>query len=561
MTAPRIGLVLIGRNEGARLIRCLASVPEGVAATVYVDSGSTDNSVAEARKAGARVVELDLSRPFTAARARNEGYGALKETGKPLDYVQFVDGDCAIVEGWIGAAAAALTANPALGIVTGWRSEIHPEASVFNAMCDFEWHRPAGEILACGGDMMVRVTAFDAVGGFDDTVIAAEDDEFCTRIRKAGWKIERLPVDMTRHDAAMTRTSQWWRRAVRTGHGFAQVGDLHPEYFIPRTPAGLVLRRCPADGGPCRPDDLALDRGRGRRGLRALLPAHGTGPDEGGAGQAPGATAGGVPDPVQVSQHPRHADLHAAAPERRPDGNHRVQVDKRPMSQTPIRVGLIGAGYIATWHANALRVTKGVELTAICDISAAAAGDFAGGYGIRAFTSVEEMAAANVCDAVHILTPPHIHASAGAGLPEGGLSRHGREALRACRAPIAPLSRLRLEAAGRQVAVCHNFLGVPSYGRLKDKVRSGALGRIDSAVFNWRFPLAPLALGALRPLDAAGDAETFSSNWARIFSPSPMTSSARSPISGWRPPSPSPCRAAMCGPRSSRSGRAQAMWT
>ena len=229
--SARVGLVLIGRNEGARLVRCLASVPEGVAATVYVDSGSTDDSVAEARKAGARVVELDLSRPFTAARARNEGYGALKETGKPLDYVQFVDGDCAIVEGWIGAAAAALTANPALGIVTGWRSEIHPETSVFNAMCDFEWHRPAGEILACGGDMMVRVAAFDAVGGFDDTVIAAEDDEFCTRIRKAGWKIERLPVDMTRHDAAMTRTSQWWRRAVRTGHGFAQVGDLHPEYF------------------------------------------------------------------------------------------------------------------------------------------------------------------------------------------------------------------------------------------------------------------------------------------------------------------------------------------
>ncbi len=230
MTA-RVGLVLIGRNEGERLVRCLASVPDGVAATVYVDSGSTDASVAEAEKAGAQVVELDLSRPFTAARARNEGYRALAARDEPLDYVQFIDGDCAIVEGWIEAAAAALDANPGLGIVTGWRSEIHPEASVFNAMCDFEWHRPAGEILACGGDMMVRVEAFDAVGGFDDTVIAAEDDEFCTRIRKAGWKIERLPRDMTRHDAAMTKVAQWWQRAVRTGHGFAQVGHLHPEYF------------------------------------------------------------------------------------------------------------------------------------------------------------------------------------------------------------------------------------------------------------------------------------------------------------------------------------------
>nr|MDA3858663.1 galactosyltransferase-related protein [Roseovarius sp.] len=117
------------------------------------------------------------------------------------------------------------------GLVTGWRSELYPERSVYNALCDHEWHRPAGEIMACGGDMMVRATAFEGVGGFDPTVIAAEDDEFCTRLRKVGWRLVRLPVAMTRHDADMTRFGQWWQRAVRSGHGFAQVGDLHPEYF------------------------------------------------------------------------------------------------------------------------------------------------------------------------------------------------------------------------------------------------------------------------------------------------------------------------------------------
>ncbi|RLK07340.1 glycosyltransferase [Ruegeria conchae] len=228
---PAIGLVLIGRNEGERLVRCLASVPDEVSAVVYVDSNSSDDSVQQARNVGAHVVELDLSRPFTAARARNAGYAALKAMGVPLDFVQFVDGDCAIVDGWVAAASEALVADPGLGIVTGWRAEIHPDTSVYNALCDFEWHRPAGSILTCGGDMMVRVPAFDGVGGFDDTVIAAEDDEFCVRIRKAGWKIERLPLDMTRHDAAMMRFSQWWKRAVRTGHGFAQVGDLHADYF------------------------------------------------------------------------------------------------------------------------------------------------------------------------------------------------------------------------------------------------------------------------------------------------------------------------------------------
>ncbi len=232
-TGGRVGVVAIGRNEGARLLRCLASLAGQADRLVYVDSGSTDGSLAAARAAGAETVELDLSRPFTAARARNAGYAALAaDPARAPDYVQFVDGDCAVAEGWIAAARAALAADPGLGIVTGWRAEIHRGASVYNALCDVEWRRPAGPIRTCGGDMMVRRAAFEAVGGFDPTVIAAEDDEFCLRVGKAGWRLARLPRPMTRHDAAMTRFSQWWRRAVRSGHGFAQVGALHPDFFV-----------------------------------------------------------------------------------------------------------------------------------------------------------------------------------------------------------------------------------------------------------------------------------------------------------------------------------------
>ncbi len=232
MTDPiRLGAVLIGRNEGARLIRCLASVQGAAALVVYVDSGSTDGSVAAAQAAGALVVELDLSRPFTAARARNAGFRALAGMQPAPDFVQFIDGDCAVADGWLEAAVAALHAYSTLAVVTGWRSEIYPERSIYNAICDTEWHRPAGPITSCGGDMMVRRSAFEQVMGFNDQVIAAEDDEFCIRIRKANWKLVRLPVAMTRHDAAMTTFGQWWRRAVRAGHGFAQVGSLHAGYF------------------------------------------------------------------------------------------------------------------------------------------------------------------------------------------------------------------------------------------------------------------------------------------------------------------------------------------
>jgi GT2 family glycosyltransferase len=226
-----IAAVIIGRNEGERLRQCLRSMADSTVRMVYVDSGSTDGSAEAARAAGAHVVQLDLSRPFTAARARNAGFAALVASDEPIDFVQFIDGDCRLVPGWLDAARDALIQNPALGIVTGWRSEIASERSVYNAMCDFEWRRPAGNILTCGGDMMVRRSAFEEVGGFNDSVIAAEDDEFCVRVRAAGWAMCRLPVEMTRHDAAMLHFRQWWQRAVRSGHGFAQVGDLHPAYF------------------------------------------------------------------------------------------------------------------------------------------------------------------------------------------------------------------------------------------------------------------------------------------------------------------------------------------
>ena len=171
--SPTVAAVAIGRNEGDRLKRCLTSLIGQVARVIYVDSGSTDDSVAFARSLGVEVVELDMSVPFTAARARNAGFAALMTDGPLPDHVQFVDGDCAVVEGWIDVALAHLEAHPELGLVTGWRSEIAPEASLYNAMCDVEWHRPAGPITACGGDMLVRRTAFESVDGLNPTLIGA----------------------------------------------------------------------------------------------------------------------------------------------------------------------------------------------------------------------------------------------------------------------------------------------------------------------------------------------------------------------------------------------------
>jgi GT2 family glycosyltransferase len=232
---PGLGFVVIGRNEGERLQRCLRSIDASSAPCVYVDSGSTDGSPNAGKAAGAEVVQLDMSRPFTAARARNEGFRRLQEIAPAASLVMFVDGDCEVAEGWTDQAAAFLQGHPEVAAVAGRRRERAPEASVFNRLCDLEWNTPIGEARAVGGDAMMRVACLNQVGGYREDLIAGEEPELCVRLRQQGWKIWRLDTEMSLHDAAMTRWSQWWRRTVRSGYAFAEGAFLHgasPEHHF-----------------------------------------------------------------------------------------------------------------------------------------------------------------------------------------------------------------------------------------------------------------------------------------------------------------------------------------
>jgi len=219
------GVVAIGRNEGERLKRCLSSARQAQM-IIYVDSGSSDGSVAWARGQGVEVVELDTSAGFTAARARNAGFRRLMELATQLQLVQFVDGDCELVDGWLDAAIAFLEQQADAAAVFGRRRERHPERSIYNRICDAEWDVPLGHARACGGDVMMRTAALEQAGGYRDDFIAGEEPELCVRLRAAGWTIWRIDAEMTRHDAAMTRFGQWWRRNVRSGYAFA-LGRFH----------------------------------------------------------------------------------------------------------------------------------------------------------------------------------------------------------------------------------------------------------------------------------------------------------------------------------------------
>ncbi len=223
----RVGVVIIGRNEGDRLLRCLQSLSAEDHVVVYVDSGSTDGSMNEATKLGAETLALDMKIPFTAARARNAGFQYLIQASPNLEYVQFVDGDCEVMPDWINMGIDFLEAHQDVAVVSGRCRERHPEKSIYNLMCDIEWNTPVGEAMASGGNAMMRVKAFQAVGGFRNQLIAGEEPELCVRLRMAGWKIWRLDEEMVLHDAAMTKFSQWWKRMTRAGYAFAEGAYLH----------------------------------------------------------------------------------------------------------------------------------------------------------------------------------------------------------------------------------------------------------------------------------------------------------------------------------------------
>ncbi len=230
MSGSTVGLVVIGRNEGDRLRVCLDALAKTGHVLCYVDSGSTDDSIAVAAKRATIVDELDASRPFTAARGRNRGFALLIDAHPDLDYVHVFDGDTEISDGWLETAIAHLDEHPDVGAVCGRRRERFPEASRYNQLCDMEWDTPIGEAGAFGGDALIRASAWTAVGGYDETLIAGEDPEFSHRIRQAGWGIQRLDADMTIHDANITTFRQWFTRARRAGHAYAEGASMHGEH-------------------------------------------------------------------------------------------------------------------------------------------------------------------------------------------------------------------------------------------------------------------------------------------------------------------------------------------
>jgi glycosyltransferase involved in cell wall biosynthesis len=221
---PTLAVVLIGRNEGVRLTRCLESVramstpPGGALEIIYVDSGSTDGSPYRAAQLGATVISVTPPRPCAAA-GHNAGWQAAH-----AEFVLFLDGDTTVAPDFVLCSMSDFD-DPAVAIVLGNRREIDPAGSIFNRLLDLDWITPAGLADYCGGDALVRRSVLEAVGGYDERLIAGEEPEMCRRIRGLGFVILHVDRAMTSHDLGIKRRAQYWRRAVRTGYAYGEVAQ------------------------------------------------------------------------------------------------------------------------------------------------------------------------------------------------------------------------------------------------------------------------------------------------------------------------------------------------
>lgn len=222
--APQVSVVVIGRNEGERLVRCLASVLaadwHGIShEVIYVDSCSRDDSLIQARRQGALALLLDDASPC-ASKARNLGWHAARG-----DCILFLDGDTELDAGFVRLACATLQAHEDVCAVWGHRRESDPQQSWFTRVLDLDWVYPVGPSLYFGGDVLIRREALLAAGGFDPQLKAGEEPELCARLRAAGWKIMHVDAPMTRHDLAIRSWRAYWLRAYRSGMAYAEVAE------------------------------------------------------------------------------------------------------------------------------------------------------------------------------------------------------------------------------------------------------------------------------------------------------------------------------------------------
>jgi glycosyltransferase involved in cell wall biosynthesis len=207
-----ISVVVPVKNDlsGARLLlSCLRkqSLPCEI---VFVDNGSTDGTAEFLESQGVRVLRHPELR-----------VGALRNRGVAVtqgQYIAFADSDHEVDSNWLEEGVRVLDSEPS--VVACGSHYLAPENGTWvqrawaihrlrGAECkDVDW--------LASGNLFVRRDAFLGVGGFNETLVAAEDVDLCHRLRDSGGTIRHDPaIASIHHGEARTLRrfikKEWWR--------------------------------------------------------------------------------------------------------------------------------------------------------------------------------------------------------------------------------------------------------------------------------------------------------------------------------------------------------------
>lgn len=196
-----ISVIVIGKNEAARIGGCMQSIRDAMGVMlheiVYVDSRSSDDSAAIARRWGARC--FILSEEQTTA-----GLGRLVGTKEAQgEYLLFLDADMQLHRGFLEAAMMTMAKESYDG-ATGMREDVYMKDGKAVSRVKNYFGCTAQRIAPeFGGALFIKKDALLKAGGWSADTIACEEAELHARINAAGLRIVELPVQMITHTDAV----------------------------------------------------------------------------------------------------------------------------------------------------------------------------------------------------------------------------------------------------------------------------------------------------------------------------------------------------------------------
>jgi predicted dehydrogenase/nucleoside-diphosphate-sugar epimerase len=161
------------------------------------------------------------------------------------------------------------------------------------------------------------------------------------------------------------------------------------------------------------------------------------------------------------------------------------------------RIGFVGTGQISEFHLAALRRIENVELVGVFDVDQEKAAKWAATAKTTAYPSISALREAGA-EVIHVLTPPHTHASVAIEALRLGCHVYVEKPLALSAAECDAISATA-EAAGKKVCVSHSLLYDPQIRRALDLVKRGKLGKVVAVDILRSSVYPPFAGGPLPP--------------------------------------------------------------